>query len=110
MKRLRSLDNVATDEAIRELAETLGDPRGALRYLAGTALRRIGGRQVVEKLARTLEKGEPSPTLMEEGKKVLVVMAETDPDSSARQHASALLSRLLRLEQPGPKSGEEENR
>ncbi|MCL4264727.1 MAG: hypothetical protein KJ069_16005 [Anaerolineae bacterium] len=77
---------------LTELITALGDEQGNIRWLAASALMRIGGLAVVKMLAAFLAT-EPGAAARQEAVKVLGLIADTDKDEAARQAAQALTNK-----------------
>lgn len=94
MKRVRELGDLATGEAIRELIEMLADSSSTVRYLVGFELRKIGGLRVVDALDKDWRAGGASGNKVDEVRKVLEIITDTDSDPAAQQRAQLVLERL----------------
>jgi len=94
MNDVRNQGKLATDSAIQGLVKNLGETNSVIRYMSRTELRRIGGLRVVEVLSRSLESGDDSSTRENEARKLLELIASTDPDRAAQQRSLVVLERL----------------
>jgi hypothetical protein len=94
MNDIRSQGKLATDSAIQGLVKNLGDANSVIRYMSRTELRRIGGLRVVEALSRSLKSRGDSRTRKDEARKLLALIASTDPDPAAQQSSLVVLERL----------------
>jgi len=94
MNDIRNQGKLATDDAIQGLVKNLGETNSVIRYMSRTELRRIGGFRVVEALARSLKSGDDSRTRKDEARKLLELIASTDPDPAARQDSLVVLERI----------------
>ena len=72
--------------AIAQLVAALGDSDDSIRWLAGSSLARLGGTAVVQMLAAFL-RSQPGETAVQEARRVLELIAETDEDETVRQTA-----------------------
>jgi len=94
MNDIRNQGKLATDDAIQGLVKNLGETNSVIRYMSRVELRRIGGFRVVEALARSLKSGDDSSTRKDEARKLLELIASTDPDPAARQDSLVVLERI----------------
>ena len=94
MNDIRNQGKLATDSAIQGLVKNLGETNSVIRYMSRTELRRIGGLRVVEALSRSLKSGDNSRTREDEARKLLELIASTDPDPAAQQSSLVVLERI----------------
>jgi DNA helicase-2/ATP-dependent DNA helicase PcrA len=94
MKRVRDLGDLATVRAIRELIEMLGDSSSTVRYLAGFELRKIGGLRVVDAFEGEYKATGVADDRLDEVRKVLKMIVDTDSNPAVQQRARLTLERL----------------
>jgi len=100
MKRVRDLGDLTTDKAIRELIDMLGDSSSTVRYLAGFELRKIGGLRVVDALDMDSKGAGVADDRLDEVRKVLKMIIDTDSDPAVQQRARLTLERLAEENNP----------
>lgn len=85
-----SLGKPKNETELAELTAALGDEDNNIRWLAVSALSRLGGLPVVRLLVVYLNTN-PGQTASEEAVKVLKMIAETDEDEGVRTAAQQLV-------------------
>lgn len=98
LKRVMALSQPKNQVELTELIAALGDENDNIRWLAGSALTRVGGLAVVRLLAAYWQTN-PGAVARAEAEKVFGLIAETDEDEAVRRAARAALE--------GAQSGDE---
>lgn len=83
-----ALGQPKNSQELQELVAALGDEDGNIRWLAGSALARLGGMAVVRLLAAYLA-ADPGDVARAEAARVLDLIADMDEDEAVRNAARA---------------------
>ncbi len=89
LRTVMGLGQPKNQAELQALVGALADEDESIRWLAGSSLARLGGTAVVQMLAAFL-RSQPGATAVQEARRVLELIADTDEDEAVRTAVQAL--------------------